>query len=205
MKEEVLNVHQRRLRVMEECTYIKKRKGGMAYSAASHDDVTEKVRTSCVRHGLDVYPSELNSHVDGYTSSCTMLVRIVNCDNPSDFIEVPSFGIGLDKQDKGPGKAISYAYKYALLKAFNLPTGDQDDPDMAKSSDYEGIEHEKKTPKTRKKPRLNHTWTTAEKKQMFAKLQGINTEAAENIKKTKGKWDDPTWDAVAEIIERTYQ
>lgn len=201
---ETLNVHQRRIKVMEEITYIKKRKGGMSYSAASHDDVTGKVRTACVRNGLDIYPCQLESHVDGYTSSCTMLVRIVNCDNPSDYIEIPSFGIGLDKQDKGPGKALSYAYKYALLKAFNLPTGDQDDPDMAPESDYEGIEHESKTPQTRKKQRVNHTWSTAEKKEMFTKLQSINTEAAERIKKTKGKWDDPTWDSVAEIIERSF-
>ena len=200
MTKEKLNVHQKRIKVMEEITYIKKRRGGMAYSAASHDDVTEKVRGSCIRHGLDVYPCKIESNIDGYVSSCTMVVRIVNADDPQDSIEIPSFGIGMDKQDKGPGKAISYAYKYALLKAFNLPTGDQDDPDMAKASDYAGIEHEEKKPRAGKK--IKTGYSDADKKRMLEKLKGINTQRAENIKKmgiAPSKWDLSTWDNVAEI------
>lgn len=204
MKEK-LNVHQRRNKVMQDVTYIKKRRGGMAYSAASHDDVTEKVRASCVKHGLDLYPVSLDSHVDGYVSQCSMVVRIVNIDEPTDYIEVPSFGIGMDKQDKGPGKAQSYAYKYALLKAFNLPTGDRDDPDMAPESDYRGIESKEDSPKPRKSKRtVNRSYTDAEKKSMLKKLQSVNTEAARNIKNMgvpASKWDGPTWDNVAEITK----
>ena len=45
-----------------------------------------------------------------------------------DLIDVETFGFGIDDQDKGPGKAMSYAVKYALLKTLGLETGD--DPDM---------------------------------------------------------------------------
>jgi hypothetical protein len=116
---------------MEDCTYIQKKKGGMPYTAASHDDVTAKIRASCLKHGLDIYPARMEPNYMNGLCYCTMDVRIVNTDDPKDFIEIPSFGMGIDKQDKGPGKAMSYAYKYALLKAFNLATGDHNDPDMA--------------------------------------------------------------------------
>ena len=58
-----------------------------------------------------------------------MVVRFANVDEPTDFIDVPSFGYGVDPQDKGPGKAMSYAVKYALLKALGLETGDDADHD----------------------------------------------------------------------------
>ena len=44
-------------------------------------------------------------------------------------------GYGIDPADKGIGKAISYSFKYALLKTFCLETGD--DPDQDQSSKYE--------------------------------------------------------------------
>ena len=53
-----------------------------------------------------------------------MTVRFVNIDEPQDFFDVQSFGYGVDGQDKGPGKAMSYAVKYALLKALGLETGE---------------------------------------------------------------------------------
>ena len=56
-----------------------------------------------------------------------MTIRFANIDAPSDFIDVPTFGYGVDQQDKGPGKAMSYAVKYALLKALGLETGDDAD------------------------------------------------------------------------------
>jgi hypothetical protein len=59
-----------------------------------------------------------------------MTVRFVNVDEPSEWIDVESFGYGLDDQDKGPGKAMSYAVKYALLKTLGLETGDDPDEDQ---------------------------------------------------------------------------
>jgi hypothetical protein len=42
---------------------------------------------------------------------------------------VSFFGYGIDNQDKGPGKAMSYAVKYAMLKTFCLETGDDPEKD----------------------------------------------------------------------------
>lgn len=42
-------------------------------------------------------------------------------------VVVQGIGIGLDNGDKGPGKALSYAYKSAISQLFSIPT---DDPAM---------------------------------------------------------------------------
>jgi hypothetical protein len=53
-----------------------------------------------------------------------------NIDEPTDKMVVESAGFGIDDQDKGPGKAISYAVKYAYLKALCLESGDDPDEDQ---------------------------------------------------------------------------
>lgn len=45
------------------------------------------------------------------------------------------YGHGVDSQDKGAGKATTYALKYALLYTFLVPTGKIDDADNEHSDD----------------------------------------------------------------------
>ena len=42
-----------------------------------------------------------------------------------------AYGDGVDTYDKAPGKAMTYADKYALMKAYKISTGD--DPDQEAS------------------------------------------------------------------------
>lgn len=63
-------------------------------------------------------------------------IRFVNLDNPNDWIETVSFGDGVDSLDKAPGKAMTYADKYAIMKGYKMLTGD--DPDQNSSDDLEG-------------------------------------------------------------------
>lgn len=122
------NVHQRLAAAMGEVDYIQKeRKQGMNYTIVSHDAVTAKVRPVLLKHGIVYYPVRCEHVHNGNRAECAMTVRFVNIDAPDDFFDVPTFGYGIDPQDKGPGKAMSYAVKYALLKALGLETGD--DPD----------------------------------------------------------------------------
>jgi hypothetical protein len=60
-------------------------------------------------------------------------LSLINADLPQDRIEVCAYGYGIDPQDKGVGKAVSYASKMALLKCFMLETGE--DPEKA-NEDY---------------------------------------------------------------------
>ena len=52
-----------------------------------------------------------------------------------EFIELSGYGHGVDSQDKGAGKATTYALKYTLLYSFLVPTGAIDDADSTHSSD----------------------------------------------------------------------
>jgi hypothetical protein len=123
------NIHQRIAKVMQTITYIQKeKKQGMRYTIVSHDAVTAKVRGPLLDAGIHYYPKTVSHVQNGNRTQCEMVVRFVNIDDPSDYIDVETFGYGIDDQDKGPGKAMSYAVKYALLKCLGLETGD--DPDL---------------------------------------------------------------------------
>lgn len=127
---EKLNVHQRLAAAMRVVTYIQKeKKQGMNYTIVSHDAVTAKVRPALLEVGIVYYPVRCEHTHNGNRAECSVTVRFVNIDEPTDFFDVPTFGYGIDPQDKGPGKAMSYAVKYALLKAMGLETGDDADLD----------------------------------------------------------------------------
>jgi hypothetical protein len=118
-------------RVMQVVSYIQKeKKSGMNYSIVSHDAVTSKVREPMVGNGIIYYPVNMTHVKDGNRTEVSLTVRFQNVDDPADYFDVPSLGYGIDAQDKGPGKAISYAVKYALLKALGLESGDDPDEDQ---------------------------------------------------------------------------
>ena len=130
----LLNIHQRLAKVMEKVTYIQKeKKAGMRYSIVSHDSVTAKVRPALLEAGIVYYPIEVQHQQSGNRTECAMTVRFVNIDDQNDYFDVETFGYGLDDQDKGPGKAMSYSVKYALLKTLGLETGDDPDEDQVSS------------------------------------------------------------------------
>jgi hypothetical protein len=52
-------------------------------------------------------------------------------------IELSGYGHGIDTQDKGAGKATTYALKYTLLYTFLVPTGKIDDADVHHSDSIE--------------------------------------------------------------------
>jgi hypothetical protein len=139
MTDTILNLHQRMAAVMREVTYIQKEtKQGMQYKIVSHDKVTAKCRPALLANGVIYYPIRCDTAQNGNRTECNMTVRFANIDDPQDFIDVESCGHGIDTQDKGPGKAQSYAVKYALLKALGLETGDD--------ADHDSIEHNRVDP-----------------------------------------------------------
>ena len=139
MTDQPKNIHQRLADAMAVVSYIQKeKKQGMQYRIVSHDAVTAKVRPALLAQGIVYYPVRCDHSHNGNRAECTMTVRFVNVDAPTDFFDVPTFGYGIDNQDKGPGKAMSYAVKYALLKALGLETGD--DPDN------ESVDHNREDP-----------------------------------------------------------
>jgi len=116
--------------------YIQKgdKKVNNQYRFVSHDQVTGAVRPHLVDQGVVYFASVVEYKQDGNRTEVTVDVTFVNTDDPSDKLTVRSLGFGVDPQDKGPGKAVSYAVKYALLKTLGLETGD--DPDADTGNDF---------------------------------------------------------------------
>lgn len=125
------NIYQRINAVQQEIDYIQKeKKQGMRYSIVSHDAVTAKVRPLMVKHGIVYYPVGFRMEQVGNRTQLMCQVVFQNIDDPTDCVSVDTAGFGIDDQDKGPGKAISYAVKYALLKVLGLESGDDPDEDQ---------------------------------------------------------------------------
>jgi len=137
LNESKLNIFQRILMVMAELKYIGKgsNKVNGQYTFVSHDAVSAKVHPLLVKHGIAVVPTIEEVSQDHNRTMVKLCVTFINPDNPQDSFSTRYIGYGIDNGDKGPGKAISYAYKYALLKTFCLETGD--DPDNDAFSCYE--------------------------------------------------------------------
>jgi hypothetical protein len=137
------NLHQRILGVMSELEYIQKgdKTVNGQYRFVSHDAVSAKVHPLLVKYGLTIIPSVEELTQDGNRTCVKLLIAVVNVDDPTQIMQIRMVAYGIDgggtskdgRQisvgDKGPGKAISYAYKYALLKLFCLETGEDSDHD----------------------------------------------------------------------------
>ena len=124
--------------------------GSTNYKALSEEKVTSIMREQMVKQGLVVFPIEMTSSRQGQISHVDVKYRIVNVENPEEYIEVVSCGDGADTQDKGAGKAMTYAYKYMWLRVFGIPTGE--DPDKITSAEID--ENEKKAAAAEKAPAI---------------------------------------------------
>lgn len=149
-----MNIFEKINKVMENIEYLAKDDkvefGTTKYKAISEEKVTTAVREQLVKQGIVIIPIKQeseNKELIRTDKSINMLTsvhvryRIQNIDDINDFIEVESNGSGVDTQDKGVGKAMTYAYKYMLLRTFAIPTGE--DPDKISSAETDSkIENE---------------------------------------------------------------
>lgn len=161
MKEEdikKLNIYEKLSMITEEIGVVEK---GLkvqvnktsSYKAVSERDVLDAVKPIEKKYRVYSYPfkrevidrdtlvkeSEYNGNI---TRTNTLFMRIettyrfVNIDNPSEYTETTVYGDGLDTGDKAPGKAMTYADKYALMKAYKLSTGDDPDKEASPEKGY---------------------------------------------------------------------
>lgn len=130
-----LNIHQRINAVMSEASKVGKnatiKVGDFGYKAVTHDDVAALLQPLFVKHGITCIPSvdscETTSLTKNNLTSIKVNITLYNIDDVNDSLTVSSFGDALDNQDKGVGKAYSYAVKYALLKLFMLESRDDEE------------------------------------------------------------------------------
>lgn len=115
--------------------------GRNSYKAVGEADILAAVKPIEAKYGVYSYPASrriLESAVittvkKDYETKQQFLrmevtYRFVNMEKPEEYIEMTTYGDGVDPQDKAVGKAMTYADKYALMKAYKIITGD--DPDQ---------------------------------------------------------------------------
>lgn len=133
------NIFQRISAVMQDVQYLTKDDqiefGKTKYRAISEEKVTTTIRKSLITHGIVIVPVKQEHSKDGVLTTVDVTYRIQNIENENDYIEAVSSGTGVDTQDKGVGKAMTYAYKYLLLRTFAIPTGE--DPEKESSAELD--------------------------------------------------------------------
>ncbi len=149
-----MNIYEKILTIMSEVSYLSKDDsiefGKTKYKALSEEKVTSIMRKQMIDKQLLVYPIEQSSSRDNNISHVDVTYRIVNVENPDEYIDVKSCGDGYDTQDKGAGKAMTYAFKYMWLRTFAIPTGE--DPDKISSDEIDAQIAESKAKDTSKSP-----------------------------------------------------
>ena len=151
-----MNIYQRIKAVMEDIQYLAKDDqvsfGTTKYKAISEEKVTTAVRGSMIKNGLVMHPIRQDIIREGQLTTVNVVYKMVNVDEPNEWIEIASSGQGSDTQDKGSGKAMTYAFKYALLRTFMIPTGE--DPDKISSAELDARQ-ELETPAIQNRSVLN--------------------------------------------------
>lgn len=149
-----MNIFEKMLEISSEIKNISKNLevgiGVNSYKAVGEADVLCAVKELEARYKIYSYPAkrtivaseilETERTYNGKTTKGSQIFlrietvyKFVNVENPDESIEIISYGDGIDTQDKAVGKAMTYADKYALMKAYKIISGD--DPDQDKSPD----------------------------------------------------------------------
>ena len=149
-----MNIYEKLLSITSEIKNVSKNLevgvGKNSYKAVGEADVLSAVKQleqkykvysyPCKREVIDRAILETEKEYNGNVSRSNQIFlrigttyRFVNIEDPEDYIEITTYGDGIDTQDKAVGKAMTYADKYALLKAYKIITGD--DPDQEHSPD----------------------------------------------------------------------
>lgn len=146
-----LNIYQRMARITEELQTVAKNLTvdtgkGRGYKAVSERDIIDAVKPLEAKHGVYSYPlcretvaSEILVNEYGknvFYCRIKTIYRFVNTEKPEDYIDTEVFSVGIDSQDKGDGKAMTYGDKYALMKAYKISTGDDPDQEASREESY---------------------------------------------------------------------
>lgn len=137
-----MNIYEKILAIMQEVQRLQKddmvKFGGAGYKALSEEKVTSIMREQLIKQKMVVFPIRQETTRNGNITHVDVQYRMVNVEDPDDFIEIVSCGDGADTQDKGSGKAMTYSFKYMWLRTFALPTGE--DPDKISSEELDAQE-----------------------------------------------------------------
>lgn len=123
--------------------------GNSSYKGVPDQEVKKILGESMAKNGICVLPIEIDEQtqidrweeVDQYSKETPKAVKqkqtvftkvktkYLLLHESGESQVIVGYGHGVDSQDKGAGKATTYALKYAMLYSFFVPTGKIDDTD----------------------------------------------------------------------------
>ena len=205
MKKEEMNIYQKMSAITNELRTVAKNLNveiakGKSYKAVSEKDVLDAIKPLEEKYGIYSYPidSEItdrdilvkeNEYNGNITRTNTLFMRLertyrfINIDKSDEYIDIKSYGDGLDTGDKAPGKAMTYADKYALMKAYKITTGDDSDAESSPEKGYSKVEEKPKAePKktTTEPPKPVETPKTEDELMSLEDKTAISNMIAEN-------------------------
>lgn len=157
-----LNIYEKMMLITEEMGVIEKNlkvqvSQTNSYKAVSERDILDNVKPLEKKYRVYSYPvdrkiaeNEILTKETEYNGKVTrtntfymrleITYRFVNIDKPEEYIDIKTYGDGLDTGDKAPGKAMTYGDKYALMKGYKISTGDDPDKDASVETSYKKVE-----------------------------------------------------------------
>lgn len=131
------NVFQRILDVMADLPGIAKRGivdfGKTKYDYQKMEDMVSALHPLQVKHGIVIVPDVQKSTKEGNLTMLTLLITVINADDPDDRFTSASLGYGTDSGDKGAAKAYTAALKSFYSRTFALAA--EVEPDADNQSD----------------------------------------------------------------------
>ncbi len=104
--------------------FSKKTSKTFSYKYVSHDDIAQEARRILTKHGVLFFSTTDDIKQTNNRTEIKIKSIFINADNDKEQLESIGYGYSIDDQDKGPGKAYSYAIKYILAKTLLLNTSD---------------------------------------------------------------------------------
>lgn len=109
------------------------------YRFRSIDDFMTALNPAMAKAGVHIVPTVLQRIIDDtHTTRGGSIMRWVDVEmrfrifGPAgDFVDVTTWGEARDSADKGTNKAMTGAFKYAIMQAFMVPTQDLEDADQS--------------------------------------------------------------------------
>lgn len=126
--------------------------GNSSYKGVPDQEVKKIIGEAMAKHGLAILPIgvQAKTEVSRWTETSSQYgekqkqsvftevnTRYMLLHESGQSIILEGYGHGVDAQDKGAGKATTYALKYTLLYSFLVPTGKIDDADVQHSNDMD--------------------------------------------------------------------
>ena len=205
-----MNLWEKISQISSEIEYLQKDDkigfGASQYKAISIEKVMIAVSEKMVKYGIVIYPIEQEyirkdeevTKKDGSLainriSDVNVKYQVVNIHNPAETFFTVSSGTGVDTQDKGIGKAMTYSWKNMLIKLFSIATGL--DSDKVHSDDYtrQLLGEPASAPKGLSEAQLNRMYVLASKKGLTKERMMARIKEKYNCKDsemTKAQYDE---------------